>query len=219
MGGSFIDLAATVDTVGALLKTCVEMKEGSMVQEWTLRCLSCLAVATGALDVVDAPHRRCVEASWQAVWSSLFRSDLPYLFLTKSTSDNAQSDTILRLLIQLVRFQCAGDSKTFNVHDVIWKLPAFTSFPESPLLFQLVFTVLRVYGMSDTGSDVIGEGTGLRKLPNRRTYRRSRLASYCINFLHHGGAEKRSISIARQCTVALLNDHIHSPRPLSSPSL
>ena len=210
MGGSFIDLAATVDTVGALLKTCVEMKEGSMVQEWTLRCLSCLAVATGALDVVDAPHRRCVEASWQAVWSSLFRSDLPYLFLTKSTSDNAQSDTILRLLIQLVRFQCAGDSKTFNVHDVIWKLPAFTSFPESPLLFQLVFTVLRVYGLSDTGRDVIGEGAGLRKLPNLGTDRRSRLASYCINFLQHGGAEKRSISLASQCTVALLN-YTHPP--------
>ena len=84
------------------------------------------------------------------------------LSLKESTNDNAQNDTIMRLLVQLVRF---------DVHDVIWKLPAFTSFPKSPLLFQLVFTALRVYRLSDTGSDIIGEATGLQKFPNLGTTR------------------------------------------------
>ena len=100
-------------------------------QEWTLRCLNCIAVATGLLDVIDAPHRCRVEASWQALRSILLRSDPRYFFLTKSTNDNAQDDTTTRLLVELVHFQCAGDTKTFDVHDAIWKLPTFTSFPKS----------------------------------------------------------------------------------------
>ena len=111
MGGSFIDLAAPLDTAGAYFKTCIEMKQGSMermdfvVFELGTRCHRC----------PTSVSCRSVMAANRVVKLAPVRS--PLLSLTKSTSDNAQNDTIMRLLVQLVRFQCAGDTKTFDVHD------------------------------------------------------------------------------------------------------
>lgn len=224
MGGSFSDLAFVVESVGALLQTKsglsnnARTRESSLeskgMRDWVLLSLNCLAVATGALDTVNAPNRSHVEKAWKRVWTTLFRTDLPYILLTKSGANeqhNKQGDSVLRLLAQIIRFNCNGDDDG-DLHNSVWTLPVFSTIPtSSSFVFVLLGIILQKRKLSETGPDVICENIRDEAPFLPVGTRRSRLIIYCTHFLRQSNQTcESSISLAAQCISALVSDSIPS---------
>jgi hypothetical protein len=237
-GSSLGDLTVLVNVIGNILKFNGKFDSSTELQKWALICLARLALATDACSATSKKHsdpqeETSLAVAWKKIWSVIFCPDFCYRNLTKTTIPSSNGDLVLRLLTQIVRFQCteaAGGTDTgmaltknrfLDQRQVdIWNLPVYERFRmKSISAFCLLFVTLSTVEFTDQfkdtiGSTVSGDSSWITRIQQFGGGRRSRLLCFCLHFLDHSldaWENPHLASVVSACLTALTGGSVPSP--------
>eukprot|EP00804_Cyclotella_cryptica_P000562 CCRYP_009970-RE/>CCRYP_009970-RE protein AED:0.07 eAED:0.07 QI:22/1/1/1/1/0.88/9/1092/3640 len=229
-GSSPADAASVVYLLGTTLESYGGSSGDDDVQMWALMALLKMTESTAVIcsreEVSMSPEPLSV--AWQYVWRVLFRYDLRYSSYTAAAYANNAGELVLRLLTQILRYQCISQSNLPQVASVcspfvkaqskdIWKLPVF----DKPLTvltgacFELMTSVIQCTNVLESAEVTFDSSTILPDFSSAVYATRDRkwLVSFCLNFIEnsliednaHSKVQRSFLPFVATCLASLIS--------------